>query len=151
MAGQRRWTACRCPDRRPAQSIPRGLCLDKGYDFPEVRRAFEEFGFTAHIRSRGVEAQAIKKEAGFKARRWVVERTHSWLNRFRHILVSWDKYPDNYSAFLHFARALIVLRAPRGLAGKPLAGFCTTPSRRITVVHGVIVYVIRFKNPSLHR
>ena len=113
MAGQRRWTACRRPDRRPAQSIPRGLCLDKGYDFPEVRRALEEFGFTAHIRSRGVEAQAIKKEAGFKARRWVVERTHSCLNRFRHILVSWDKYPDNYIAFLHFARALIVLRAPR--------------------------------------
>ena len=39
----------------------------------------------------------------------------------------------------------------RGLAGKPLAGFCTTPSRRITVVYGVIVYAIRFKNPSLHR
>ena len=39
----------------------------------------------------------------------------------------------------------------RGLAGKPLAGFCTTPSRRITVVYVVIVYVIRFYNPSLHR
>ena len=38
----------------------------------------------------------------------------------------------------------------RGLAGKPLAGFCTTPSRRITVVYGVIVYAIRFKTPSLH-
>ena len=41
--------------------------------------------------------------------------------------------------------------SPRGLAGKPLAGFYTTPSRRITVVYGVIVYAIRFKNPSLHR
>ena len=40
---------------------------------------------------------------------------------------------------------------PRGLAGKPLAGFCTTPNRRITVVYGVIVYAIRFKTPSLHR
>ena len=39
----------------------------------------------------------------------------------------------------------------RGLAGKPLAGFCTTPSRRITAVFGVIVYAIRFKTPSLHR
>ena len=51
--------------------------------------------------------------------------------------------------------AMLVHRAavppPRGLAGKPLAGFCTTPSRRITVVYGVIVYAIRFKNPSLHR
>ena len=56
------------------------MCLDKGYDFAEVRRTLDEFGFTAHIRSRGEEAQAIKREAGFKARRWVVERTHSWLN-----------------------------------------------------------------------
>ena len=38
----------------------------------------------------------------------------------------------------------------RGLAGKPLAGFCTTPSRRITVVYGVTVYAIRFNNPLSH-
>ncbi len=87
------------------------MCLDKGYDFPEVRHTLEGFGFTAHIRSRGEEAQAIKREAGFKARRWVVERTHGWLNRFRRILIRWDKSPDNYIAFLHFACALIALRA----------------------------------------
>ena len=86
-----------------------------------MRHTLDEFGITAHIRSRGEEAQAIKaraikKEAGFKARRWVVERTHSWLNRFRRILVRWDKYPSNYIAFLHFACALIALRAA-GLLG----------------------------------
>ena len=90
--------------------------LDKGCGFPEVRHTPEESGFTAHIRSRGEEAQAIKREAGFKARRWVVERTHSWLNRFRRILIRWDKSPDNYIAFLHFACALIALRAA-GLLG----------------------------------
>ena len=58
--------------------------------------------FTAHIRSRGEEAQAIKKEAGFKARRWVVERTHSWMNRFRRILVRWDKSPANYIGLCPF-------------------------------------------------
>ena len=106
------------PVLRPAPSPehPQGLCLDKGYDFDEVRRTVDEFGFTAHIRSRGEEAQAIKKEAGFKARRWVVERTHSWMNRFRRILVRWDKSPANYIAFLHFACALIALRAA-GLLG----------------------------------
>ena len=93
----------------PSPEQPQGMCLDKGYDYAEVRRTLEEFGFTAHIRSRGEEAQAIKREAGFKARRWVVERTHSWLNRFRRILVRWDKSPDNYIAFLHFACALITL------------------------------------------
>jgi putative transposase len=61
--------------------------LDKGYDFLEVYELAAEFAFTAHIRSRGEEAKAIKREAGFRARRWVVERTHSWLNRFRRILI----------------------------------------------------------------
>ena len=101
------------PVERPAptRERPQGMCLDKGYDFDEVRESIQEFGFTAHIRSRGEEAQAIKREAGFKARRWVVERTHSWMNRFRRILVRWDKSPDNYIAFLHFACALIAYRA----------------------------------------
>ena len=86
----------------PGPEAPQGLCLDKGYDYPEVRGILEEFGFTAHIRSRGEEAKAIKREAGFKARRRVVERTHSWLNRFRRILIRWDKSADNYIAFLHY-------------------------------------------------
>ena len=100
----------------PTLEQPQGMCLDKGYDYDEVRRTLEEFGFTAHIRSRGEEAKAIKREAGFRARRWVVERTHGWLNRFRRILVRWDKSPDNYIAFLHFACALITFRAA-GLLG----------------------------------
>ena len=72
----------------PTAEQPQGLCLDKGYDYAEVRDTVAEFGFTAHIRARGEEAAAIKREAGFRARRWVVERTHSWLNRFRRVL-SW--------------------------------------------------------------
>ena len=106
------------PVQRPVPSPehPQGLCLDKGYDYDEGRETMQEFGFTAHIRSRGEEAQAIKREAGFKARRWVVERTHSWMNRFRRILVRWDKSADNYIAFLHFACALIAFRAA-GLLG----------------------------------
>lgn len=100
----------------PTVEQPQGMCLDKGYDFTEVRDILAEFGFTAHIRARGEEAQAIKKEAGFRARRWVVERTHSWLNRFRRLLVRWEKKPENYIAFLHFACALIAFRAS-GLFG----------------------------------
>jgi putative transposase len=100
----------------PTPKRPQGMCLDKGYDFQEVRDILAEFGFTAHIRARGEEAIAIKREAGFRARRWVVERTHSWMNRFRRILVRWEKKPENYIAFLHFACALIAFRAS-GLFG----------------------------------
>ena len=95
----------------PTDEQPQGLCLDKGYDYDEVRDLLAEFGFTAHIRSRGEEAQAIKREAGFRARRWVVERAHSWMNRFRRVLIRWEKKPENYIAFLHFACALIAFRA----------------------------------------
>ena len=104
------------PRPAPSPERPQGLCLDQGYDFAEVRRTLDEFGFTAHIRSRSEEARAIKKEAGFKVRRWVVERSHSRMNRFRRIPVRWDQSDVNYIAFLHFACALIALRAA-GLLG----------------------------------
>lgn len=100
----------------PTDEHPQGLCLDKGYDYEEVKAILQEFGFTAHIRARGEEAQALRQEAGFRARRWVVERAHSWMNRFRRLLVRWDKKPENYLAFLHFACGLIAFRAA-GLFG----------------------------------
>lgn len=95
----------------PTEEHPQGLCLDKGYDYDEVRAIVAEFGFTAHIRARGEEAQAIKREAGFKARRWVGERAHSWMNRFRRLLIRWDKKPETYLGFLHFACGLIAFRS----------------------------------------
>jgi putative transposase len=99
----------------PSPATPQGMCLDKGYDYDEVRELLAEFGFTAHIRARGEEAKALK-EAGFKARRWVVERTHSWMNRFRRILIRWDKKACNYMGFLHLACAYITYKQS-GLLG----------------------------------
>jgi len=102
------------PEPTPEQ--PQGMCMDKGYDYDEVRQIVEEFGYTAHIKARGEEAQEIKRKAKFKARRWVVERTHSWMNRFRGILIRWCKKPENYIAMLHFAFAIITYRCA-GLSG----------------------------------
>ena len=46
----------------------------------DIRELVKEYGYTAHIKSLGEEN--IRKEIpGFRARRWVVERTHSWPNR----------------------------------------------------------------------
>jgi transposase len=100
----------------PSADEPQGMCLDKGYDYDEVRELLAEFGFTAHIRTRGEEAEALKRHAGARARRWVVERTHSWLNRYRAVLIRWCKKPANFLATLHFALALITYRAT-GLTG----------------------------------
>lgn len=103
---------------RPAVTTdhPQGMCMDAGYDFDLIRTLLAEFGFTAHIRSRGEELKELAQEAGKRARRWVVERTHSWMNRFRRILVRWEKKAENYLAFLHFACGLIAFRAS-GLFG----------------------------------
>ena len=91
----------------PTAEAPQGMCLDKGDDDDEVRDLLSEFGFTAHIHARGAEAQALKQETGCKARRWVVERTQSWMNRFRRVLIRWDKKGRNYLGFLHLACAYI--------------------------------------------
>jgi transposase len=92
---------------RPRRHRPQNLCLDKGYDYDEVRALTRAFRFTAHIRSRGEEAALIRRRARFKARRWVAERTHSWMNRFRRILIRWEKKPENYVGMLHLALAWI--------------------------------------------
>ena len=101
---------------KPTRKRPQGICLDKGYDYDEARELADEFGYTAHIRARGEEAQAIKHEAGFKARRWVVERTHSWMNRFRRILTRWEKKAENFLGLLHFVCGIITYRCA-GLFG----------------------------------
>jgi putative transposase len=101
---------------KPTPEQPQNMCLDKGYDFQVVRDILVEFGFTAHIRARGEEAKEIKQEAGRRARRWVVERSHSWMNRFRRILIRWEKKAQNYLGMLHFACALIAFRSA-GLFG----------------------------------
>lgn len=95
------------PTKRRAQHV----CLDKGYDYDEVRAILQAYGFVAHIRSRGEEASAKQKRPKQKARRRVVERTHSWFNRFRSILTRWSKKADNYLGMLYFACGLIAYRA----------------------------------------
>jgi transposase len=107
------------PLKRPRPSLhkPQHLCLDKGYDYDEVRELAREFRFTAHIRSRGEEAALLRRHARFKARRWVVERTHSWMNRFRRILVRWEKKPENYLALLHLSLAWIAFNCSGLLLG----------------------------------
>ena len=105
------------PDATRAE--PRAICLDKGYDYPEVYELVGEYALVPHIRSRAEEQQALQRKAGFRARRWVVERTHSWLNRFRGLLIRWSKKPDNHRALLQLACGLISWRLaiPEDLAG----------------------------------
>lgn len=89
--------------------VEQRLCADRGYDSEAVRSALSASGYITHILSRGQEKQALTMP-GYRARRWVVEAAHSWLNRFRRLLIRWEKREAHYAALLHLACAVIVWR-----------------------------------------
>ncbi len=96
---------------RPPKAASQHLCLDKGYDYDETREVLEANDLIAHIRSRGEEQREMERNRKRRARRWVVERTHSWMNRFRRLLVRWERKVANYLALAQFACAWITYRA----------------------------------------
>jgi putative transposase len=88
------------------------ICLDKGYDNPTGHSTVEEHDYIGHIRP--IKEEGAKKHKG-KPRRWVVERTLGWLNRWRGILVRYDKKASNYLGVLKLACALLWYRRLRDM------------------------------------
>lgn len=76
-----------------------------------MREHAEGLGFTVHLRTRGEEIDAKRRDPDWRARRWVVERSHSWLNRNRGLLIRWSKKPENHRAFHHLAFGIIAWKA----------------------------------------
>jgi putative transposase len=97
----------------PSPEAPQGLCLDRGYDNRETRELVNAYGFIPYIRSRGEEMQEKLRIPGWRARRWVVEACHSWLNRNRGILIRWSKKDENHLAFLMLASGLLAFKKAR--------------------------------------
>lgn len=98
-------------DRPDPEQTEQHLCLDKGYDYPDIDKLLEEQHFIPHIRRRGIDYSDISLYiTDHKARRWVVERSHSWCNRFRRIILRWEAKAEHYLAFMHFACAVIIYR-----------------------------------------
>lgn len=97
----------------PTADAPQGVCLDKAYDHDFIRELLDDLQFTPHIRSRGEEARVLREDLGQRARRWVVERVHSWINRYRALLVRWSKKAINHEALLMFCFALITWQQMR--------------------------------------
>lgn len=93
----------------PTASDQQHLLLDKGYDYPVCDRIVEQHGYVAHTRRKG-EPPVAETEQLHPARRWVVERTHSWYNRFRKLLVRFEKQAVNYLGLVDFASVLIIYR-----------------------------------------
>jgi putative transposase len=52
----------------------------------------------------------VLEATSYRAKRWVVERSHAWMNRFRRLLIRWEKKTENYQAMLDLACAYITFR-----------------------------------------
>ena len=92
----------------PTEDEPQNLCLDAGFVGKE--ESVKASGYIPHIRPRGEEKKELERNSDFKARRWVVEVSHSFLNRFRKLLVRFEKTDNSYLGLIHFAFAIIVWR-----------------------------------------
>lgn len=109
----------------PTEAEPQNLSLDNGYQGKPGEEQAQEHGYTLHRppkpekqekgkkgkkQSNWKSKKQVKREPGKKARRWVVEVAHSWINRFRRLLVRWEKKTQNYLSMLYFACAIICWR-----------------------------------------
>lgn len=94
----------------PEEESPQGLCLDKGYDYDDIRELAVRQRFEPHIRTRGEEVERKRNHPDWKARRWVAEACHSWFNRNRAIQIRWSKKDENHLAFLQLAGGLIAFK-----------------------------------------
>jgi putative transposase len=94
----------------PTEESPQHVCGDKAFDSIHAREALMQRGYTPHIRSRGEERKEKCSHPGYRARRWVVEACHSWMNRFRKILVRFEKTDLSYLGLVHLACAIIAWR-----------------------------------------
>ncbi len=100
----------------PARDTPPNLALDRGYDYAACREAATERGYVPHIPPKASAAQPLPPPgdpARHPPRRWVVEVAHAWFNRFRRLLIRWEKEAAHYLAFVQLAATLILYRKVR--------------------------------------
>jgi putative transposase len=99
------------PPPKKKKHRQQNLCLDKGYNYPEIEQEVVKRGYVPHIRHRGEGKKSVKKKRRHHpTRRWVIERTNSWHNRFRKLLVRYEKKAENYLGLVHLSCCITVYR-----------------------------------------
>ena len=86
------------------------LCADAGYRSAQAVQIIEAHDYIAHVVDRRQDTQVKRRCPWKKPRRWVVEVCHSWFNRFRKLLVRYEKLHRSYMALNHLAAAVIAFR-----------------------------------------
>jgi putative transposase len=111
------------PSSRPKTGRRRRLqhlCLDKAYNSEPEEQELLKRGYVLHIpykRRKGEEAidgQKTKEVASHhkkhSPKRWVVERTNSWHNRYRKLFTRYEKKVENYLGLVQLSCSIIVYR-----------------------------------------
>jgi transposase len=98
--------------KRPSSQLndrkKQNLCLDKAYHSKEIEQEIINRGYIPHIRHKREEEKLFHRT--HPARRWVVERTNSWHNRFRKLFTRYEKKDENYLCLVQLANSIIVYR-----------------------------------------
>ncbi len=104
------------PKTKEGRKRKQHLCLDKAYNSKLEEQAIAKRGYVLHLpykRKRGEvrkETEHISNRKKYPARRWVVERTNSWHNRFRKLLIRYEKKVENYLGLVQFSCSIIIYR-----------------------------------------
>ena len=93
---------------KPTSHKPQHLCVDKGYRGKEAEQQMRARGYIPHVPGKTPPKGGHRTKG--RARRWVVERTHSWMNNYRKLRVRYEKKVANFEALLHLATAMICWR-----------------------------------------
>jgi putative transposase len=104
------------PKTKDGRKRRQHLCLDKAYSSKPEKQEISRRGYVPHLphkRKRGEirkETEKISNRKKHPARRWVVERTNSWHNRFRKLFTRYEKKMENYLGLVQFSCCIIIYR-----------------------------------------
>lgn len=97
----------------PSMRRSKHLCADAGYTGAPALEIIKKHGYIPHVKGWGQEASERKREPNKKARCWIVEVAHSWFNRFRKLLVRYEKLDRSFLALHHLAASIMAFRKIR--------------------------------------
>ena len=97
------------------------LCLDKGYKSAQEEQELIKRGYVLHIPHKK-KKKVVKDDREYEQttdmsshkkyspKRWVVERTNSWHNRFRKLFTRYEKKAENYLGLVQLSCSIIIYR-----------------------------------------
>src|SRR5579883_1049186 len=92
---------------------PRRLIGDRAYDADPLDCRLAARGIeliSPHRKNRSRAPTQDGRPLRRYRRRWKIERLFAWLNKFKRVISRYDRCADRYTAFVHLACSMILLR-----------------------------------------